>query len=132
MSLIKKFNAHVSRNKGDVANEVYVYITILSQFSNVEIKAFEVKDLRNLNEEKDVAGVLNLDVHILRKEGAIVLKKPTLIYKVFEFNTNELDFRFNEKNDFIFLINVITNEKPTGTKRTVITYEDTDVIDDTL
>jgi len=129
---IKDFNIHISRNSGSVAEKIYVYITIWSFLSNVEIKSFEAKDLRNHNTDTKVAGVLNLNIHIIKSEHSILLKKPTLIYQVFELNKSELDFRFNEKNDFIFLANIISQDKPTGTKRTVITYEDTDVIDETL
>lgn len=132
MSSIKNFNVHISRTAGDIANEICVYVTIWTLFSNTEIKSFEAEDLRNLNVEKDTAGVLNLNVHLVRKENSILLEKPVLVYKVFELKRSELDFRFNEKNDFIFFTNIISPEKPTGTKRTVITYEDTDIIDDTI
>ncbi|WP_430408819.1 hypothetical protein [Kordia sp.] len=128
---IKDFKIHITRSPGEVAEEIYVYVTIWSQLSNVEIKDFATEDLQNHNTEKEAAGVLNLDIHLVRKENSIVLDKPVLIYKVFELNRSELNFKFNEKNDFIFLTNIISQEKPTGTKRTVITYEDTDVIDDT-
>lgn len=132
MSLIKKINVHISRTKGDIADEIYVYITVWSLLSNLEIKSFEAEDLRNHNTEKGIAGVLNLDIHLIKKENSIELKKPVLVHKVFELRRSELDFKFNEKNDFIFLTNIITPDKPTGTKRTVITYEDTDIIDDTI
>ncbi len=132
MSLIKKINVHISRTKGEIAEEIYVYITAWSLLSNLEIKPFEAEDLRNHNVEKGTAGVLHLDVHLIKKESSIELKKPVLIHKVFELRRSELDFKFNEKNDFIFLTNIITPDKPTGTKRTVITYEDTDIIDDTI
>ncbi len=132
MSLIKKINVHISRTKGEIAEEIYVYITAWSLLSNLEIKPFEAEDLRNHNVEKGTAGVLHLDVHLIKKESSIELKKPVMIHKVFELRRSELDFKFNEKNDFIFLTNIITPDKPTGTKRTVITYEDTDIIDDTI
>lgn len=132
MSSIKDFNVHISRSAGNIANEIYVYVTIWSLLSNAEIKNFEAEDLQNHNKEKDAAGVLNLNVHLVRKENSIVLKKPVLVYKVFELKSSELDFKFNKENDFIFLTNIISPEKPTGTKRTVITYEDTDIIDDTI
>ena len=61
-----------------------------------------------------------------------MLKQPVLISKVFELKQSELGYKFNNNSDFIFLTNIVSPEKPTGTKRTVITYEDTDVIDDTM
>lgn len=133
----------VAREKKQETSKLHIWVTLLIKFSNVEIIPFNrEKDLKNfetIDEEGKSIGVLNFNVHVEPIDNDSKLSEtPITISKFYEF-TNEIggnaDFKFDEGKNFIFLTNIITDKlitsRPEGTKRTVITYEDTDVIDDT-
>jgi len=135
-SPIKDLIVKLDRDNAETTNRLHIYVTIWTYFSEVEIKQFSKEDLFNLafaETDTDRLGILKFNIHLVPSSNATILNKPTVVSKSFYLTNGEnANFKFNEKINNIFLAEVIQLTKPTGTKRTVITYEDTDVIDDTL
>ncbi len=133
ISSILDFDVRIARNVGREASKIYVYLTIWTLFPDVKIKSFETKDLLNHKANVQSPGILNLNTFVVAKKNSILLEKPTVAFKFFELNKeNDIDFEFNLNSDFIFLINIHDLVRPEGTKRKVITYEDSDIIDETV
>ncbi len=59
---------------------------------------------------------------------------PISFCQVFDSKNKDekIDFEFESEGRDLFVISIDTGDKPTGGKRSVVTYEDTDLIDDTL
>jgi hypothetical protein len=115
---------------------LHIDVTISTFLSNLEINEFSENDLYNLK-IVDNAGatfkLLKFDVHLINSENLIALEKPVVIKREFRLKNKEnANFTFDTDENSILLTDVKLNIKPTGTKRAVITYEDTDVIDDTM
>lgn len=134
---ILNINFRVFREDKSETNRLQIYGTLWTNLSNVEIKEFEKEDLKNITISKEHGinfGLLKLKIVIISTGEPKLLNKFIPLNCCLDLTNGEnADFKFDEYNDNILLINVnnqVTGN-PTGTKRTVITYEDTDVIDET-
>lgn len=133
---VLNINVRVERQDKLESNEILIYATIWTTFPNIRLKKFERKDLRNVTILNPVAlGFLNLDLVLETQDVEVEqLKEPIPINCFLRLiNGENADFEFNADRNNVFVTNVIDEitGRPTGTKRTVITYEDTDIIDDT-
>ena len=135
---ISNIDIRIERNNKPETDKILVYATAWTTTPNLKFKDFEEKDLYNINlnwNELDLR-LLKLKLYLVPDEKA----EPSTsehypINYFFEIVNNEnAHFVFNNKEDNVLITKVEIKgaiRNPTGTKRTVITYEDTDIIDDT-
>lgn len=78
----------------------------------------------------------NINILILSLERNIqenITFKPTPLTFSLELDEKNDKLDFNDASNHLFLVEIIDeNGRPTGTKRSVVTYEDTDIIDTSI
>ncbi|QHI35473.1 hypothetical protein IMCC3317_08190 [Kordia antarctica] len=141
-SHIIHFDTNIARNKGEEANILHIYTTTWLEIPNVKFKKFNLSNF-SFSEPGSEIGFLVLNLIFESKENLMTENIETIErYPINKFlkitKDNYPDFKFNASTFDILVINtsIVSNEipidDPTGTKRTVITYEDTDIIDETI
>ncbi len=134
---IVNINVRVVRENKPETDIILIYATVWTNLSNLKFKEFLRRDLVNIGAVAPRVDLrmLNLNLYLEKTDETSTLEEYIPINCFLELKKGiNADFKFNEDMENIFVTNVILNEvqtNPTGTKRTVITYEDTDVIDDT-
>lgn len=136
-NLIESFIVKVARDKNaDTTENLHVTATIKTFFENVKIEPFSKTNLYNftiVDNAGDKSQLLKLDIYVILPTKIV---KSTELFEhknIYKFNKNEAaDFEFDAGKNSVFLIEAkikAKNSKPEGTKRKVITYEDSDIIE---
>jgi predicted DNA-binding ArsR family transcriptional regulator len=139
--VLKSLKIHVKRTNNKVlANEIRVKLTIEKPTGDYIFKDFSEDHIRNFEliettqtESKERLGILKFDAHLIFKEKEVTEndKKPEKEYII--KNGIHADFKFDHAENSLLVVEVFADGiRPLGTKRKVITYEDSDLIDDTL
>ncbi|WP_298420568.1 hypothetical protein [uncultured Kordia sp.] len=135
---ISNIEIRIQRENKAETNKILVYATAWTTIPNLKFKDFENKDLNNINiiwEDLDLK-LLELKLYLIPDDGnePPVRRFYAINYFLEIINNENAKFEFNNKDNNVLLTKVsmkVGTADPTGTKRTVITYEDTDIIDDT-
>lgn len=134
LDMIESLAVNVNRDDKEFSERLHIEVTISTYFSNSEIREFSKEDLYNLNVTGNLEGridLLKFNVYLVTSLDAIKLEKPVEVKRTFHLtNKKNASFVFNDSSILVTDVILISTINPTGTKRTVITYEDTDVIDE--
>jgi len=134
LNAIERLAVNIARDDNESSERLHIEVVISTYFSNSEIREFSKEDVYNLkvtdNQDAEV-GLLKFNVYLVTSLDAIKLEKPVEVKRSFQLkNKVNASFVFNDSSILLTDVHVVSNMNPTGTKRTVITYEDTDVIDE--
>jgi len=133
--LIESLQIQVKRDDAKSTERLHVTVILSVFIANPIIKSFSKEDIYNLKVEDhhdELLNLLKLNVFVQVKNDIIILQKPVTKTATFKINREEVDFNFNDQDAFLLVVEAkLFDIRPEGTKRKVITYEDTDVIDDT-
>lgn len=123
----------IARDNQDTTENLHIYVTLWTYFLNMSIKDAEKDDLENLKDKNDKdLGILQFNIRI-QLNNLEKSPEPIAVNKLFKLQKGkDFQFTFDKKNSNVFVTQLLLDTKPDGTKRTVITYEDTDVIDENI
>ena len=131
-------NMHVCRDNDTKTERLQVFVVVWTKFTNMTIREVAANDLKHTIIHKgyeDELGILQLNLYVVPIENAeiMIAKQPIVLSKFIEFDrTTHKNLKFDNDTNATFFISVFPPNRPDGTKRRVITYEDSDVIDDTV
>jgi hypothetical protein len=121
-------------NEDGTIKTLYVSVRVLTTLEGLTIRDFSETDILNVGDPTEI-GLLNLNIHAVttNENHNSGNKELKLLTKIFTLNVADVKFFFDKEIYSVFIgnLNIPVSVGPVGTKRTVITYEDTDVIDDT-
>ena len=142
-NVLESLKIQVKRSNNKVsANEIRIKLTIDEKYAkDYKFKDFSKEDLCNFTliksaetESKEKLGILKFDAYLIFKKQSAAANgedKPEKEYKIKKENPE--DFQFDNSENSLLLVQVFADGiRPTGTKRKVVTYEDTDIIDETI
>ncbi|WP_298511816.1 hypothetical protein [uncultured Kordia sp.] len=116
-------------------NKIHVEVAIETIFENLKIAEFSAEDIENLKTDgKEPLNIVRLFVNLIPKGELVIAEKPgdPLKDKLKIDKAEGAKFEFNDDDNSILVVETrILGIRPEGTKRKVITYEDSDVIDQT-
>lgn len=127
----------VGRQKGKISTKkIWVDVEIITILDNLEIAKFSPEDITNLKtDEKKPLNILRLRINLISKgNNSIITKIPEPLIGRFEITKGtDVQFEFDDDTNSILVVEAkIKGIRPDGTKRKVVTYEDTDEIDETI
>ncbi|MEM6721425.1 MAG: hypothetical protein AAF611_19015 [Bacteroidota bacterium] len=136
-NVIKSFTATVAKEaKVTSTSKIHIKIEVETTLKDAKIKDFQNEDIYNLtilDKVDDSFKLLKLNIYVVPNSREIeFLEKPQTIKNFFVIDKkNKAEFEFDIEENSIFLMEVkVDIFKPEGTKRRVITYEDSDDIDE--
>ena len=139
----KKISVIVARNIGEKANKLHIFATAWTTIPNLKFKFNGLNNKGSSIVSENEQKFLYLDLSLEKAEEGTPTKNESNsgnypVNQFFDFDLEKEKIEFNDSTCSIFIIKVSIDETTTpvhtadsiGTKRTVITYEDTDVIDE--
>lgn len=125
----------VCREDKEKTNRLQLFVTVWLTISNLEIRNVTEEDISSIQVNKEI-GIMQVNVHLdpIPNNTVTEIEKPVAISRFIDFKNEDPKnpkFEFELNKNFILLVNIISDVRPTGTKRRVIVYEDADIIDDT-
>lgn len=127
----------VAREKNKkTTDKIHIEVEVKTIFENLRVAEFSPKDITNLKtDEKNPLNILRLRINLIpRGDDLIVAKIPEPLIGKFEIiKSKDVQFEFdNDANSILVVEAKIIGTRPDGTKRKVITYEDSDEIDEAV
>lgn len=132
---IKSVQMVVARENKETTNQIHVELSVETTL-DVAFKEFSAEDINNLeafNKDKTVTlNVLKLSIYLIPKTpvSSETIFKTQKKFEITKDPEKGIDFKFDNYENTVFVVEIKVNDsRPDGTKRKVITYEDSDLID---
>ncbi|EDP95955.1 hypothetical protein U8527_13710 [Kordia algicida OT-1] len=132
---IKSVQMVVAREDKETTNQLHVELTVETTF-DIDFKEVSSEDINNLeafNKDKTaVLNVLKLSIYLIPKTkvSSETIFKNKHKFEIIKDPKKGIDFKFDNDENSVFVVEVkVKDARPDGTKRKVITYEDSDLID---
>jgi hypothetical protein len=132
---LKLIKVEREKNKKST-DKIHIEVEVKTIFENLTVAKFSPKDITNLKTDgKEPLNILRFCINLIpRGDNLIVAKIPEPLIGEFEIiKSKDVQFVFDDDANSILVVEAkIIGTRPDGAKRKVITYEDSDEIDEAI